>query len=153
MSFKAGEGGALKLCKDCRHYRFTFWMRVSGAEPECERTRKDFVHPVSGRIDVYRSSCGYQRGRVPFLGDPPDPKSICGKEARYFESKPDVLVSQLKWFADAVAGNPGGFRLKDSERYGKPIEYRVTKPYTPSDVWWTSEKSEEPKPKRTRRKK
>jgi hypothetical protein len=68
-------------------------MRVSGAEPECERTRRELVYPVSGKVTVYRSSCGYERGRVPLFGEPIDPnrKGICGRdEARYFEPKGKV---------------------------------------------------------------
>jgi hypothetical protein len=156
MSFKAGEGGALKLCKDCRHYRFTFWMRLSGSEPECERTRKDFVHPVSGRVDIYRSSCGYQRGRVPFLADPPDPKSICGREAIYFEHK----NGPPKRNPPPLAHNQNPPPPVGAKKPPPPPPPRVVrgghippKPVPPSPHWIWSITPVKPKPKRTRRKK
>jgi hypothetical protein len=68
----------VKLCKDCRHYRFTLWQRIFGYLPKCARAkREEIVNPVDGKVSVYVPSCKYERFAL----------GSCGSEGKHFEPK------------------------------------------------------------------
>jgi hypothetical protein len=62
----------VKLCKDCRHYRLTFWQRIRGRKPLCDLTK--VMSPVDGKVE-YISFCRSER------------MEGCGRDAKNFEPR------------------------------------------------------------------
>jgi hypothetical protein len=65
----------VKLCKDCRHYRLTFWQRIRGRKPLCDATK--VMSPVDGKV-AFISFCSSERIEG------------CGRDAKNFEHKGKV---------------------------------------------------------------